>query len=297
MRTDRAALVLGLASVLLFVGACGQATSATGTPSLDGTPQSGIATEPSIAGPGTSAPADLPTTPASALPPGALTIATIGDSLTEGQGDDSGLGGYPGRLKTLIDPIRPGTKIVNVGHSGWSSSDVINGQNGQPAELAQAMDARPNVALVWIGSNDLWNLYEFGPEPMTADAEQADLAAYAANIDTLLKTLTGRGTTVFIALLDDQSKRPVAAHPPNPAEPAFPATTTADLARMSAQVRAYNDAIRRAAAQYGAATVDFYNTTIFTDAATLYGDGNHPNSAGYDRVAQIWVAALQARLK
>ena len=298
MRTGRTAVAMGLAAVLLFVGACGSATSATGTPSLDGTPQSSIETEPSIAAPETSVPPNLPTAgPLSTLPPGALTIATIGDSLTEGQGDDSGLGGYPGRLKTLIDPIRPGTKIVNVGHSGWSSTDLINGQNGQPAELAQAMDARPNVALVWIGSNDLWNLYEFGPEPMTADAEQADLAAYAANIDTILKTLTGRGTTVFIALLDDQSKRPVAANPPNPAEPAFPATTKADLALMSAHVRAYNDAIRRAAAKHGATTVDFFNTTIFTDAATLYGDGNHPNSAGYDRVAQIWFAALQARLK
>jgi lysophospholipase L1-like esterase len=120
---------------------------------------------------------------------------------------------------------------------------------------------------------------------------------YAANVDTILKALTGRGATVFIALLDDQSKRPVAANPPNPAEPAFPATTKADLALMAAHVRAYNDAIRGAAAKYGATTVNFYDTTIFTDAATIYGDGNHPNSAGYDRVAQIWFTAVQARLQ
>jgi lysophospholipase L1-like esterase len=43
--------------------------------------------------------------------------------------------------------------------------------------------------------------------------------------------------------------------------------------------------------------VDFYDTTIFTAAATLSGDGNHPNSAGYDRVARIWFAALEPRLK
>lgn len=65
---------------------------------------------------------------------------------------------------------------------------------------------------------------------------------------------------------------------------------------MSAHVHAYNDIIRGAAAQYGATTVDFFDTTIFTEAATLADDGNHPNSAGYDRVAQIWLAALQGRM-
>jgi hypothetical protein len=79
--------------------------------------------------------------------------------------------GYTGRLKVLVDAVRPGTKIANVGHSGWSSTDLVNGQNGEPSELTQAIAANPSVALVWIGSNDLWYLYEFGPEPMTTEAE------------------------------------------------------------------------------------------------------------------------------
>lgn len=33
-----------------------------------------------------------------------------------------------------------------------------------------------------------------------------------------------------------------------------------------------------------------------TDAASLYSDGNRPNSAGYDRVSEIWFAALKAPL-
>jgi lysophospholipase L1-like esterase len=238
-----------------------------------------------------------PAGPSATLPGGPLTIAALGDSLTEGQGDDSGAGGYPGRLQALLDTIRPGSRIDNFGHSGWSSSDAINGQNGEPAELTQAIAANPDVALVWIGSNDLWYLYEFGPEPMTAEAEQADLAEYEANVDTILHDLTSHGATVLIALLDDQSKRPVVANPPNPAEPAFPGTTAADLALMSAHVHAYNDILVRKAAEYGATTVDFFDTTIFTDAATLYGDGNHPNAAGYDLVGQIWFTALRAALK
>jgi lysophospholipase L1-like esterase len=56
-------------------------------------------------------------------------------------------------------------------------------------------------------------------------------------------------------------------------------------------------AYRRKAAQYGAATVDFYNTDIFTNPATLYSNGNYPNPAGYEKIAQIWFAVLEPYLK
>jgi lysophospholipase L1-like esterase len=47
------------------------------------------------------------------------------------------------------------------------------------------------------------------------------------------------------------------------------------------------------AARHGVVTVDFYNTDIFTNPATLYDDGNHPNSAGYDAITQKWWQVLQ----
>lgn len=240
-------------------------------------------------------PISTPAMQAAALPAVPLTIATLGDSLTEGEGDDSGAG-YPGRLKTLVDSVRPGTRIVNLGKSGWSSTDLMNGLNGERSQLTAAIAAEPDVALVWIGSNDLWYLYEFGPEPMTTEAEQMDRATYETSIDKILSDLTGHGVAVYIALLDDQSKRPVVAAPPNPEDPAFPSTTPADLERMSVHVSAYNDIIRSKAAQYHATTVDFSETTIFTDPATLDSDGNHPNAAGYQAVASTWFAALKPSL-
>jgi len=231
------------------------------------------------------------------LPSGALTVVTLGDSLTQGDGDESGLGGYPARLQKLIETQRPGTQTINLGKSGWASADLLNGVNGEAAVLPQALAVKPNIAMVWIGSNDLWYLYEYGPEPMTAEVEQHDLANYTANIDSILRQLTDAGAMVFIALLDDQSKRPVVASPPNPAEPAFSATTPNDLARMSTHVKAMNKIIQKKATEYGAVTVDFFHTDIFTNPATLYSDGNHPNTAGYEKVTQIWFAALEPYLK
>lgn len=248
--------------------------------------------EPTVTEAPTQAPAAV-----NPLPAGALSIVSLGDSLTQGDGDDTGLGGYPPRLQTLVEAVRPGSQVLNLGKSGWASADLINGLNGDPSQLDAALAAKPQLATVWIGSNDLWYLYEYGPEPMTDEAEQADLTSYEANIDTILSKLTQGGVKVFIALLDDQSRRPVAANPPNPAEPAFSATTADDLARMSKHVDAYNEIIKRKAAQYGAVTVDFFSTDIFTNPATLYSDGNHPNVAGYEKITPIWFAALEGYLK
>jgi lysophospholipase L1-like esterase len=290
MTRRRFDLIGGFLAVALAASACGSGAGESAGPNRTsgGSPAAPL---PASASP--SAAAAL----ASARPtlaPGPLTIVALGDSLTEGDCDDSGAG-YPGRLKTLVDSLRPGSQIQNLGRSGWSSTDLINGVNGNPSQLTQAVAAHPDVALVWIGSNDLWNLYEYGPEPMTSDAEQSDLADYSAAIDTILSQLTGGGARVFIAMLDDQSKRPMVASP-NPTEPALPATTTADLALMSDHIKAYNDIIRNGAAKFGAVTVDFSSTSIFTTPATLCSDGNHPNAAGYDLVAQIWFEALRPQL-
>jgi lysophospholipase L1-like esterase len=279
----------GLAGLILVSAACGSGSSTPGEPSAgsDATP---AATQSDAPGDG-SEPSAAQVSP---LPEGAVAIATFGDSLTEGDCDESGRG-YPGRLLPMVEALRPGSTLTNVGHSGWTSGDLANTANDPPTEIAQAIDAAPDIALVWIGSNDLWALYEFGPEPMTASAEQDDLAAYEANLDTVLGRLADKGASIYVALLDDQAKRPAVAAPGS--EPAFPATTPADVALMSAHVSAYNDIIKRKAAQYGAVTVDFYDTTIFTDQATLCGDGNHPNESGYDAIAAIWFAALEPALK
>jgi lysophospholipase L1-like esterase len=150
MRLDRPAAG-ALLGVALFVCAC---ASGAATGALEPT---GPTTETAPDGLATAA---ASTGPAATLPPGALAIAALGDSLTAGDCDDSGRGGYPGRLQALIDPLRPGTRVTNLGRSGWTSGDLANVLNDDTSEIAQAIATRPNVALVWIGSNDLWALYE-----------------------------------------------------------------------------------------------------------------------------------------
>lgn len=269
--------------------------AATTTPTASAT-----ATATATTNPAASATPTATGTRVASLPAGPVTMVMLGDSLTEGQGDDAAEGGgYPRRLLTQVQSLRAASTATNLGKSGWTSSDLINGTNEEPAQLGPAVTqlngvSGAKVAFVWIGSNDLWYLYEYG-DPTPADEAQ-DLQNYTANLDTILSQLDATGATLFIALLDDQSQRPVVANPPNPNEPALPGISAAERALMSQQVIAYNNAIRAKATEYGAVVVDFYNTTIFTTPATLAEDGNHPNAAGYDAVTDIWFAVLEPML-
>ena len=244
---------------------------------------------------GTSNPVSItPSTSSSTLPSGPVTLVALGDSLTQGDGDDSGRG-YPGRLSEMLNTVRPGSDLVNLGQSGWSSEALIKGDQGIDSQLDRAVAAiqtataqgRGAVALVWIGSNDLWYLYEYGGD-VNNEGDAQDAQRFAANMDTILSSLRKTGAPVIVALLDDQSKRPVALK-----GEAFTSITQDELAHMSVQAGRYNIIIATKAAQYGALTVDFSDTDVFTDPATLYDDGNHPNQAGYDIIAQKWWDALR----
>ena len=233
----------------------------------------------------------------SALPSGPVSLVALGDSLTQGDGDDSGRG-YPGRILEMVNAVRPESTLVNLGQSGWSSDALINGDQGIESQLTRAVaevtsaasQGRNAVALVWIGSNDLWYLYEYGEG--TAENDAADAERFSSNMDAIIGQLRGAGAQVIVAMLDDQSRRPIALK-----GEAFSSITSDELSRMSSQAAFYNKIIVSKAGQYGALTVNFFGTDIFTNPATLYNDGNHPNSAGYDIIAEKWFDVLNRILK
>ena len=227
----------------------------------------------------------------------AISLVTLGDSLTEGAGDDGEGGGYPARLITMLQADFPGSTLNNLGISGDTSDDLVNKQL-QPAVnyLNSAPSGNTKMALVWIGSNDLFGLYEWVCDnpPYNNNypsCEDDTFEYYSVNLNTILTDLKATGAQVFIALLDDQSKRPVMADPVLRAS-SYSQISAEDVTRMSTQVTRYNAEITRLAAVHGASTVDFFNTTIFENAATLSDDGNHPNDNGYNAIAQIWYQAL-----
>ena len=226
-----------------------------------------------------------------------VTLVTLGDSLTVGDGDEAG-GGYPSRLLKKLSKEAPGSTLKNLAQSGWTSDDLINTQlEPAVAALQAAPGDAPKLALIWIGSNDLFGLYNYVcPEDYGNDyarCEPEALQLFKNNIKTILASLEATGARLYIALLDDQSKRPVMKNSQLRRD-SYDKITADDVSRMSVQTGKYNAVIRELAARYGATTVDFLDTKIFETPATLSEDGNHPNGAGYEAIAGVWHQAISA---
>ena len=331
-RPGRRALAVAAAATVVALTSCGTSTP-TATPGPAVTATSGAGASSTSVRPSTSAPADGDSTdstdstgddssstsrapsdqttsprqpaPTGPVKAGPITVVTLGDSLTEGMGDDDGRGGYPVRLPDLLAARgRAGSNVVNVGHSGWDSQNLIEGQDPTPSELAEARTAiaeaqgagRPVIALVLIGSNDLWYLYEYGAETGTdAEAERADLERYRANLRTIVSDLRTRGAQVVLAINDDQTRRQIVTDDAMRAA-AFPATTREEVGQMSAQAHRYADVVREVAAENGALVADFLDSPIFSTRSMMADDGAHPNAAGYDQLAKDWMAAMDPLL-
>lgn len=210
----------------------------------------------------------------SSIRAGSLSMYALGDSLTAGDRDETDRQGYTSRLLTKVNSIRAGSQMHDIGVSGVDSSTLVSDQ------LPQAISAHPDIVTVLIGSNDMWQ-----DGWNENDTSAGTIAAYRENMNTILSRLHNAGIKVYVGLVDDQSLRPVA-------QGDGMGLNNAQRARMSRIASAFNQIIREKAPQYGATVVDFYNTTIFTNAATLSDDGNHPNAAGYEAMANVWFSAM-----
>ncbi len=161
-----------------------------------------------------------------------------------------------------------GTRLVNLGISGATLADVVQ------QELPPALDARPRWVTLWSGVNDL--------------RARVPLATFAQQLDevlTQLRTVRTRpdGQPPTIAVLNIPDLR------------YLPAFQGVDPNLVDATVRAWNDAIAGAVERHDAILVDLYSTwpELAEHPEYISADGFHPSSAGYRRIAELVLVALE----
>ncbi|MCO1655301.1 SGNH/GDSL hydrolase family protein [Pseudonocardia humida] len=244
---------------------------------------------------------DAVTAAPTALAPGPVTVIALGDSLTAGDGDDSGLG-FAGRLVETIAarPGREGSSLVDLGQSGWDSTAMVDGQEGSPAPLAQAVDAARAaapaavLATVLIGSNDLWYAYSGAENPTPRADEDAVVATYRANLDRTVRELRAAGAVVVVGLPDDQSVRPISVDIARLNEQ-LPDVTEEEVGKMSALSEELGAVVEEVADTYDVPTVDT-NDPFWSDPSRMADDGIHPNADGYAQMATAWAEAVDPLL-
>lgn len=156
------------------------------------------------------------------------------------------------------------TRYLNLGISGATLGDVV------AQELPPALDAQPTVVTLWSGVNDL--------------RARVPLATFTAQLDQLLGQLRSAEPPPLVVVLTIPDLR------------RLPAFAVVEPALLDRTARAWNAAITAQAQAHGALVVDLYAPAadLVQHPEYISGDGFHPSSAGYRRIAELVGAALEA---
>jgi lysophospholipase L1-like esterase len=163
---------------------------------------------------------------------------------------------YPFRLQALLTG-RYTAQVVEVYNAGFPGTRASEDRR----RLEDAIrDTNPEVLLLLHGANDL---NRFGA---------SGIGRVIGSLEGLIDAGTSRGVAVFIATLPPQRGG---------------AGSKGDAAEFLDVV---NAAIREMALDEGAVPVDLFGGMTL---AEIGSDGLHPTEAGYERMAEIWFAALR----
>lgn len=171
---------------------------------------------------------------------------------------------YPSVLKTLMT-ARYTTQVSNIvvtneGLPGEKARDPL-----AQTRFAQAVSSqRPDVVLLMHGYNDI--------------TDATVLTATATAVNTMASEARNRGARVFIATLA-------------PPRPGGRNTISSDT------VVAYNDRLRGVARGENAVVVDVYSALLPSVSTYIGVDGLHPTELGYRKIAETFLAAIQANLE
>ncbi len=198
----------------------------------------------------------------------ATEFVCFGDSMTAGLNlalprlIASPPGSYPADILTLLTN-RYTTQNIKVLDEGIPGEAVGDGLRRLPGVLAAD---RPDAVLLLEGVNDVNGL----------GADGIDVAING--LRNMVRQIRTYGVPVFLATIPPQRPGAMRAYAPTLIAPT-------------------NDRIRTLAATEGAVLVDIYKDFNGDVTGLIGDDGLHPNAAGYERMAESFVAAIRSKFE
>src|SRR6266849_4906970 len=154
-------------------------------------------------------------------------------------------------------------RVVNLGVSGSTLTQALDEQ------LGPALDAQPDIVTVWLAVNDL--------------NARVTLERYAADLDTLLGRLEATHARVLVGNVPDLG--------------GLAAYRGIDPGPLKTEVDRWNRVIADTTSRHGDTLVDLYSLWQEVAQHPEYqsADGFHPSSEGYQALADVFGAVLDAR--
>jgi lysophospholipase L1-like esterase len=196
-------------------------------------------------------------------------IVAIGDSLTEGVGDETENGGYVGILNHTFEDHNLNVTVENFGKKGNRSDQLL--KRLEKEDIASAIK-EADIVLITIGANDIMNVLKSNFMNVTMEPFQEERVKYIERLTAIFNKINELNPDTQIYLIGFY----------NPFERHF-----GEIKELGMIIDNWNDAGKSLAEGYENVRYIpikdlFSNSTV----DLLAEDEFHPNTNGYKRMAQ-----------
>lgn len=219
-------------------------------------------------------------TPPADFIPHDIKVVSVGDSLTQGVGSDDNLGGYIPFLKANLEELK-GISIAEFANHGkkGNRTDQLLKRLKQPEVMSDIMDA--DLVIITIGGNDVMQVFRenlLGLKLNKFIMAEDEYKDRLDNILTLIRSYNNDAEIILVGIY-------------NPFIKWF-----SDIKEMDQIVDNWN--------KVSSETIEQYDHTLFVPVADifenneeslLYTDYFHPNTRGYELIAERIYDYLNAK--
>jgi lysophospholipase L1-like esterase len=203
--------------------------------------------------------------------PQALLVTAIGDSLSQGVGDEENTGGYVGRLAAEMRdwPGVRGAVVENTAKRGRRSDQLL--AMFQQGELTGPI-AQADYVVMTIGGNDIMRIVKRDLFSLSIEAFEDELVLYENRYRTIFSSIRAIDSTVPVVVMGVY----------NPFS-----LITQDIQEFEEIVSSYNRSMRAVAEEDPQACfVPISDLFVGNDNLVYHTDFFHPNSKGYDLMTE-----------
>jgi lysophospholipase L1-like esterase len=196
-------------------------------------------------------------------------IVAIGDSLTEGVGDETKSGGYVGILNHTFEDNNLNITVENLGKKGNRTDQLL--KRLEKEDIASSIK-EADMVLITIGANDIMNVLKSNFMNVTMEPFQEERVKYIERLEAIFTKVNELNPDTQIYLIGFY----------NPFERHF-----GEIKELGMIIDSWNEAGKSLAEKYDHVryipTKDLFSNTTLD---LLAEDEFHPNTTGYKLMAQ-----------
>ncbi|WP_328700990.1 SGNH/GDSL hydrolase family protein [Aquibacillus kalidii] len=209
-----------------------------------------------------------------------LDIVAIGDSLTQGVGDETDHGGYVGILNNTFENVEQDITIENFGKRGNRTDQLLKRLDKE--EISESIQ-KADIVLITIGANDIMKVVKNNFTDLRLEQFQTEREDYITRLHDIFDKINSINPDTEIYFIGFY----------NPFERYF-----TEIEQLGLIIDNWNDTSKKVAEEYD--NVHYIPTKdLFSNSnqELLSDDNFHPNTSGYKLIAQRVLEYLKSSIE